>query len=170
MSKRRNPWDRLSKEPDRAWEAFQVYLDLGPARGQRATQRAMGSKVVTSINQWAKRYDWETRAGAFDMVGIEDGMRVRTRLRAVVMNRIHQELDKAASYLIDLAEGKIEGATPNTRMHAAVKLLELGGAIPPKRVEVTKYDGDKIKHAQSELDTLNDDQARELLSQIKVVH
>lgn len=58
-------WDRLPKETDKAWEAFQIYRDMGPKRSQRAVGRVL-SKSSSLMKRWSQKYNWPDRAHAFD--------------------------------------------------------------------------------------------------------
>jgi hypothetical protein len=59
------PWDRQPGESAKAYDAFQTYLDQGPERSYAGVAAAMG-KSGTWIEQWGRRYDWVTRAEAWD--------------------------------------------------------------------------------------------------------
>jgi len=58
-------WDRLDCETSRAFEAFNVYLNLGPSRSLPQVAKALG-RVVSGINRWSARYDWVARSMAYD--------------------------------------------------------------------------------------------------------
>lgn len=50
-------------ESDRAWEAFRVYLELGPQRRYIAVSRKVGASLRT-IRRWASQFDWRGRIHA----------------------------------------------------------------------------------------------------------
>ena len=58
-------YERRENETDRAWQAFQIFLTLGPGRspGKTAVQLGVTRPVV---NRWVKENDWRTRAAAYD--------------------------------------------------------------------------------------------------------
>ncbi len=60
-----NLYDRQESETDRAWEAFQIFLSLGPTRSPGKTAKQMGISRPT-VNRWLYSFDWKNRAEAFD--------------------------------------------------------------------------------------------------------
>lgn len=62
------PWERQPNESDRAFAAFKVYAEMGPAvRSFRKVAAATGSpKSRNKINAWAKDFSWVERARAYD--------------------------------------------------------------------------------------------------------
>lgn len=59
------PWKRLPDETDKAWEAFQIYRDYGPARSQSKVAGLVG-KSANVIGRWATKYNWVWRVHQFD--------------------------------------------------------------------------------------------------------
>lgn len=53
-------WERQQKETDPAWEAFQIYRDMGESRGLRAVAQKL-SKSTALINRWSARHKWVAR-------------------------------------------------------------------------------------------------------------
>lgn len=63
---KRNPWDRLPKETDKAWAAFQVYIDLPkPDRAYRLVADKLGLHM-SQIAMWGRKYKWVSRVAAWD--------------------------------------------------------------------------------------------------------
>jgi hypothetical protein len=58
-------WGRQEGESDRAFEAFAMYRDLGPARSTRQVAQAV-AKSAHLIRRWSARWAWVQRAGAWD--------------------------------------------------------------------------------------------------------
>ena len=58
-------YERLENETDRSWQAFQIFLSLGPGRtpGKTAIQLGVTRPVV---NRWVKENNWRNRAAAYD--------------------------------------------------------------------------------------------------------
>ncbi|MDR2044498.1 MAG: hypothetical protein LBQ15_09070 [Clostridium sp.] len=68
--KERNPsddniWLRQPGETEKAFAAFQCYLDLGLDRTIAEVGRKQG-KSRSQIDEWRNRYDWKNRASAYD--------------------------------------------------------------------------------------------------------
>lgn len=59
------PWDRQPGESTKAYEAFAIYRDLGPARSVRRVSQQLG-KSRTLIGRWCTDYDWVKRCEAWD--------------------------------------------------------------------------------------------------------
>lgn len=65
-----NPWDRREQETTRAFEAFQVYLELGPRRSIRAVadrgQKPSGRPFrLPTLFDWSSKHAWPERAKAY---------------------------------------------------------------------------------------------------------
>ncbi len=78
-------WERLPDETDFAWAAFEQYRDM-PLVGGRYDRRSYGNlamkiqhKSETTIQGWARKYQWRNRVKAFDA---HQG-RARTEMRIV---------------------------------------------------------------------------------------
>lgn len=67
-------WERQNTESDKAFAAFQIYLDLG---GERTFQKVAEKcqKTTSLINRWAREYNWRDRAVAWDNVLLEEKRR-----------------------------------------------------------------------------------------------
>ncbi len=66
-----NPWDRRQEETTRAFEAFQVYLELGPRRSIRAVaNRGQEPSArpfrLPTLFDWSSKHAWPERAKAYD--------------------------------------------------------------------------------------------------------
>lgn len=66
-----NPWDRRKEETTRAFEAFQVYLELGPRRSIRAVaNRGQEPSArpfrLPTLFEWSSKHAWPERAKAYD--------------------------------------------------------------------------------------------------------
>ncbi len=79
---KRVPWDRLPDESDVAWEAFTVYLTMGPNRSIAKTGQVLGKNLVT-LGDWSKKHSWVMRVSAYET---EQG-----RLRIEQANQRRQE-------------------------------------------------------------------------------
>lgn len=80
-------WDRRPNETDKAWGAFQLYMNMPlqhPDPKQRRSlenlQGVLGHAAVGTVATWSRKYQWVERARAYDMhmgVKIEE-MRLAT--------------------------------------------------------------------------------------------
>ena len=59
------PWERQEGESAKAFEAFNVYLEMGADRSVRAVGQKC-SKSVSLIMRWSATYGWVERAAAYD--------------------------------------------------------------------------------------------------------
>ncbi len=65
MPTERNPWDRRPKETDVAWQAFQMYRDLGPGRSSREVAKQL-AKSGGLMRRWSSVHEWVERAASWD--------------------------------------------------------------------------------------------------------
>jgi hypothetical protein len=62
----RRPWDRQKGESKQAFEAFEIYLGLGPLdRSLREAGLELG-KSTTLMSRWSARWRWVERCEAWD--------------------------------------------------------------------------------------------------------
>ena len=57
--------ERLPKESDQAWAAFEAYVLLGSARSFKLAAERVG-KSRQMLGEWAKRHQWRSRVQAYD--------------------------------------------------------------------------------------------------------
>lgn len=62
------PWERQPDESNRAFAAFKIYAEMGPAtRSLRKVAAAIGSpKTTKNVGEWSKKWNWPERARAYD--------------------------------------------------------------------------------------------------------
>lgn len=62
------PWERQEGETPRAWAAFVVYRDMGPARSYGKVRDAQGKApgYVRQIEKWSSTNRWVNRVAAWD--------------------------------------------------------------------------------------------------------
>lgn len=63
------PWLRQANESDPAYEAFRVYLNLGPGRRLRdvSSKETGVGKSWQLVTKWSGAHDWVERVRAFDV-------------------------------------------------------------------------------------------------------
>lgn len=59
------PWNMRPDETSKAYQAFEVYRDLGSGRSMEKVGAILGKSRGT-IEPWAQRFDWAERVRAFD--------------------------------------------------------------------------------------------------------
>ena len=92
-NKREQPWDRQKGESARAFEAFLVYLQMGPERSVRAVAQKL-SKSYTLAGRWSSTYHWVERCRAWDNYLQQEAKKAAaTAVRN--MNRRHAQLAAA---------------------------------------------------------------------------
>jgi hypothetical protein len=129
-----DPWERQPGEPDKAWQAFQIYRDMPPGlRSISATAKTLGkgSRGVYDMAERAKRdgRDWHSRVEAFDR---ENDRRERAELEEE-RRRANARHRQAASGAHGLAMRRLfgdrehDGLDPFTLdVDAAIALLREG--------------------------------------------
>lgn len=63
------PWHQKEEEPPGAFSAFQIYLDMGPARSYAELAKVLYGKEDKDhyiIREWGKKWDWVARSEAWD--------------------------------------------------------------------------------------------------------
>ncbi|HYC19765.1 MAG TPA: hypothetical protein VEF35_03985 [Candidatus Bathyarchaeia archaeon] len=68
------PWEQLNDESDKAYGAFQTYLNLGMGyRTYVAAAEKLGKRrnYEAVLRQWASKYQWRARCQAFDAARLE---------------------------------------------------------------------------------------------------
>lgn len=85
----RKPWNMRPGETAKAYQAFEVYRDLGAERTMEKAGAILGKSMGT-IEPWASRFEWAARVRAFDEAvaakaadrALEDAVAVRARQAA----------------------------------------------------------------------------------------
>lgn len=71
-------WAQLENEPDNAYEAFKIYLGLGPERTllrayKRAARKPRAKKIPDSWYGWLEQHNWAVRSLEYDTFVMEGG-------------------------------------------------------------------------------------------------
>lgn len=85
------PWERRADETAKAYEAFEVYRDMGLARSYAKVAQRLG-KSKTIIDRWGSRHEWGMRIKAHDE-------KFETRR----LNSAENEREKALKRHVDIA-------------------------------------------------------------------
>lgn len=59
------PWDRQIKESTQAYDAFDLYRNMGPERSCAKVGQKLG-KSTTIMERWSAKWSWVARAAAWD--------------------------------------------------------------------------------------------------------
>ena len=110
------PWEQQPSESGQAYKAFCVYRDLGLERQiklayRTATKRPDSDQVSGRWSQWAKRYEWEQRARAYDahLANVEQQAREReVARRATEIERRRKEAQDIAWALFEELKAKLQ--------------------------------------------------------------
>lgn len=62
----RYPWTRQDNEGSRPYEAFRLYLEMGPSRSHVRVAEELG-KSSRIVSDWAVEYGWTERVRAFEI-------------------------------------------------------------------------------------------------------
>ncbi len=129
------PWDKLDREPERAWQAFRIYRDLGD---ERSLTKVAGqfSCSKQNIHKWSRRWSWQLRIDAYDrrLDELERKSRVKarrqTRRRPASYARAMQDI--AAVGLKELQERAKRKMPLNLELEDIAKLLAVGAEMERK--------------------------------------
>lgn len=61
----RQAWERQPRESHQAFEAFELYRDMGPMRGIRKVAKETG-KSFTLMERWSRVWEWKRRADKYE--------------------------------------------------------------------------------------------------------
>lgn len=115
-------WDRMEGETDKAYAAFQAYLHLGPDRSIDAAWHhcnpgAKPERRATSHwYSWSAKFHWVDRSRAYDNHVADRLLSEHEDLRARIVRRSKQAIEKAVDRTYDL-------------LHTAGDLREISSAL-----------------------------------------
>lgn len=165
------PWERQPREGTKPFEAFVIYRDQGPKRGQRPTAKAIG-KSLRLIVKWSQRWRWVERARAWDeeldrqnrasQVAAVKEMRERHAREALALQ------EKALKRLKELKREELS-ASDVLRFFVEAAKLERVARGEPETIQEQRLNGEVITrteyHERIEL-VLQDEIAREQIRDI----
>jgi hypothetical protein len=79
-SPKRDPWNKRGDESAKAFEAFNLYLELGAQRTVVKVSEKCG-KHVSMLYRWSRRYQWDARCDAWE--DFQDAEWVKERQRSI---------------------------------------------------------------------------------------
>lgn len=116
-------WEKQEGEGTRAYEAFALYRDLGPARSLTKVAQEL-SKSRTLIARWSSTHDWVSRVEALEA---RDEMIVRERLEERLEEQAADHAARRAALLdkaLEIAEQAADQALLMARWPLAEKVYD----------------------------------------------
>ena len=155
------PFEQQKKESAKAFEAFSVYLNLGPERSTQAVARQL-AKSEQLVRRWSARWKWTERlqAHAAYLAAVErEAVGVVARGRAVEWAKrqqalleeewaVHEDCIRAGREALKRFYERGKGATLGdiARMFAeGSRLGRLASGLATDKTEVTGEDGGPIR-------------------------
>lgn len=124
----RKPWEMMDGESAKNFEAFSIYLDLGPTRSCPQVAEKL-RKSVGLMERWSRAYNWVERSTAWDQ---EQGREAReSQLSEIAkMRKRHAKLAtdmlaKAAAALEKLPPDEVKASDVSRMVEVASKLERL---------------------------------------------
>lgn len=106
-------WKRLESESSQEFEAFQTYLQTPDRSFTKVAEKL--KKTVALISRWAKKYDWNNRAVAWDNKVLEDVRKEISRRKAkTYLRQWHDLEDLQIKAKAAMTEEKFARASPKT--------------------------------------------------------
>ncbi|MEH7747050.1 hypothetical protein V7659_18710 [Neobacillus drentensis] len=161
------PYEQLEGESSRAFEAFRIYRDLGPARSTGKVQEKTG-KNLRLLERWSSEHSWVERARAFDQHMDKKAIQE--------MELQHKEIKMLETEVIYTAFKKIkkgidamnpEGMTPNELAKWIETAVKLGRLIHGESTEISEVNHTGEVKAKHEYDIFQRvDQYKEVYKKI----
>lgn len=150
----RDPWSRQPDEPDRAYEAFTVYRDLGFQRSMSKVQELLSDASHSTLDTWSKRWRWQERVSAWD-ASIEEEYRAQLVKDRRDMAKNHMKLarsiqNKLVTRLNNMTDAEIAKIT----VPQIAQLLDVASKVErqalgaPDVIHEHIGDGGPIRHEQ----------------------
>ena len=131
------PWERQPGESGKAYQAFTIYRELGPARSHRAVAGRLG-KSRPLVDRWAIQWRWAERAAAWDQeVERRRQAAYFSEITEMARRHVQQALAlqaKALQRLRDLDVGELSPVAALRFIMEGVKLERLVRGAPTENV------------------------------------
>lgn len=156
-------WERQDGESEKAFEAFVIYRDMGLERTVSAVVKRL-EKSRNLLDRWKDRWDWETRAAAYDNYLDREAQKAAIR-EYKKMNQRHIETakllqSKALESLKSMEQGSL---SPKDILAFLTKAVELERVVVKEQV-TSNEDFEKVKnHANNPFAELTTDELRKLI-------
>jgi len=147
-------WERQTnpKESPRAYEAFSIYLDLGPVRSlEKVGQRC--SKSVSLLARWSTKFSWVKRAEAYDRHLFDVNELARDAEIKKIMAEGFANTHERVKALNELAI-KLQGELKDTDKLWLKDIKAVGQGEFTKYVDLVRFNASLIEQFRATLDDL----------------
>lgn len=153
------PWHQKEEEPPGAFSAFQIYLDMGPARSYAELAKVLYGKEDGDhhiIRTWGKKWEWVKRAEAWDRYVSSSHI---GQMEAAVQDAQEVALRFLPRVVANLAQAAIgERQVGRTEMRAITDFMDRFGPAKQKSQQAMT-----IKNYNVNIPELPKEQTRNLL-------
>ena len=173
---------------DKAYEAFEIFRDLGPSRTLTQVAEITG-KHIQQLYKWSSKYKWMRLCVEYDNKDLKKKLGERESIRETalqtIIDRMHTAIDKVFSVMTDDRQLPVfdrqgeqvigpDGkpcykplVKASTQLQAAQMILGIGGLVAVKRTEVVNKTAEDIDRAAGIMSTMTPDQLRRLVADLK---
>ena len=159
------PWERQDDESPQAFEAFQIYRDLGAERSLLKVEQKL-AKSHALISKWSTEKQWVERVRAWER---EQDRQIRETLTKGRVSMLKNHTDIATAMLVKsvkaLQKLPIEEMTPrdiSTMVDVAAKLERISRGEVTERTESKIEIAGGFKVTNLDLSELSDDELQRL--------
>jgi hypothetical protein len=146
------PWDRQPGESSKAYAAFTTYRDQGQDRTVRTVAEVLG-KSNTLIVGWSSKYNWVSRAAAWDSIpgravaeAYEEMAADIARQHRALSDKLMARLSRNLDLLPEGADPTIKWSTAHTAAHRGHSFAtDLSKPKDMVREEISKKISDLIE-------------------------
>lgn len=156
MEDKERVWERLDKESEQAYEAFQMYKDMGLQRSLTKVAKTL-NKSIALMGRWSTRDGWKERALAYDRYiekvatdtqtkTIQDMLERHTKMSLMFQNAVVEGLRElkgsklSATDLIRIFETSVRIERQSRGVADVVDEVRLQQAQVKLEIEKTKAD------------------------------
>jgi hypothetical protein len=135
------PWERQPGEGPKPWQAFEMYLAMGPQRGLREVARQL-HKSLTIVGRWSGQWHWIERVAEWEqeqhrhtLAELDDARRdmvVRhARISSAILTKVAQRvIGDETSGIPALDPAELSAADVGRLLDIAVKNERLSRGVP----------------------------------------
>lgn len=128
-------WERRDDETKKAYSAFKIYLEMENRSVKNVAEMLCVSEQ--NVRRWSRKYDWKSRAVAYDSSIVEETRRAKI---ATLKDNIIRKID-VASKLDEKALNALEKLNFNRISgHTIIEMLTLANQLLNEAKELKKQD------------------------------